>query len=31
MYIAKAGRELQSLALIYSTPTFLGVLKLPDE
>jgi hypothetical protein len=31
MYIAKIGRDTNTLATIYSSPTFIGILKLPDE
>jgi hypothetical protein len=30
MYIVKAGRDPQSLASVYSAPTFIGVFKLPS-
>jgi hypothetical protein len=30
LYIAKMGRDRQTLGLIYSAPTFIGVFKLPD-
>lgn len=31
LYIAKIGRDSSTLATIYSAPTFIGVLKLPDS
>jgi hypothetical protein len=31
MYIVKMGRDSNTLATIYSAPTFIGILKLPDE
>jgi hypothetical protein len=31
LYIAKIGRDDNTLATIYSAPTFIGVLKLPDS
>jgi hypothetical protein len=31
MYIVKIGRDSSTLATIYSSPTFIGVLKLPDD
>jgi hypothetical protein len=31
MYIAKIGRDTNTLATIYSSPTFIGIFKLPDE
>jgi hypothetical protein len=30
MYIAKTGRDTQTLGTIYSAPTFIGVFKLPE-
>jgi hypothetical protein len=31
MYIAKVGREPNNLSNIYSSPAFVGILKLPDD
>jgi hypothetical protein len=31
MYITKIGRDTNTLATIYSSPTFIGILKLPDD
>jgi hypothetical protein len=31
MYIAKTGRDIQTLGAIYSAPTFIGVFKLPEN
>jgi hypothetical protein len=31
LYIAKIGRDINTLATIYSAPTFIGIFKLPDD
>jgi hypothetical protein len=31
MYIVKMGRDSQTLGIIYSAPTFIGVFRLPDN